>query len=70
MLLRVYWYLFVFHNSLIIHGIIHQMMVGYFDLYFLFIIIKSDMKIAYKTVINLINEKIFPLKVSSLRQDV
>ncbi len=36
-----------FHNSLIIHGIIHQIVFGYFDLYFLlFITIKYDMKTA------------------------
>ncbi len=37
--------------------------------FLLFITIKSDMKIAQKIVYNLINENIFPLKVSSLRQD-
>ncbi len=35
----------------------------------LFITIRSDMKTAQKIVNNLINENIFPLKVSSLRQD-
>ncbi len=40
------------------------------DIFFLFITIKSDMKSAQKIVNNLVNEDIFPLKVSSLRQDV
>ncbi len=37
--------------------------------FYLFITIKSDMKTGQKIVNNLINENIFPLKVSSLRQD-
>ncbi len=46
-----------FHNLLIIHGIMHQMMFGYFDLYFLlFITIKYDMKTAQKIVKNSIKE--------------
>ncbi len=63
--------MFVFNNSLIIHYcIIQQILFGYFDLYvLLFITIKLDMKTAQKVVNNLINENIFPLKVSSLRQD-
>ncbi len=66
--LRVYCYLF-FHNSLIIHGIIHQIVFGYFDLYFflLFITIKYDMKTAQKIVNNSIKENRLPLKVTSLR---
>ncbi len=65
--LRVYCYLF-FHNSLIIHSIIHQMVFGYFDLYvLLFITIKYDMKTAQKIVNNSIKENRLPLKVSSLR---
>ncbi len=32
--------------------------------------LKNDMKTAQKIANNLINENIFPLKVSSLRQDV
>ncbi len=53
-----------FHNSLIIHGIIHQIVFEYFDLYFwLFITIDYDMK----TVNNSIKEKRLPLKFSSLR---
>ncbi len=41
----------LFQNSLIIHGIIHQIVFEYFDLYFLlFITIKSDMKTAQKIV--------------------
>ncbi len=63
----VYCYLF-FHNLLIIHGIIHQIMFGYFDLYFLlFITIKYNMKTAQKIVNNSMKENILPLKVSSLR---
>ncbi len=46
-----------FHNSLIIHGNIHQIVFGYFDLYFLlFITIKYDMKTAQKVVNNSIKE--------------
>ncbi len=57
-----------FHNSLIIHGIIHQIVFGYFDLYFLlFIRIKYDMKTAQNIVNNSIKENRLPLKVSSLR---
>ncbi len=56
-----------FHYSLIIHGIIHQIAFGYFDIYFLlFITIKYDMKTAQKIVNNSIKENILPLKVSSL----
>ncbi len=49
------------------HDFIHQNVHGYFDLYifFLFITIRSDMKNAHKLSNNLINENIFPLKVSS-----
>ncbi len=36
---------------------------------YLYITIKSDMKTAQKRVNNLINGNMFPLKVSSLRQD-
>ncbi len=51
-----------------IHGIIHQIVFGYFDLYFLlFITFKHDMKTAQKIVNNLIKENRLPLKVSSLR---
>ncbi len=51
-----------FHNSLIIYGIINQIVFGYFDLYSLLFktIIKSDMKTAKKIISNLINENIFP----------
>ncbi len=65
----VYCYLF-FHTSLIIHGVIHQIVFGYFGLYFLiFITIKydMDMKTAQKIVNNSIKENILSLKVSSLR---
>ncbi len=56
-----------FHNLLIIHVIIHQMMFGYFDLYFLlFITIKYDMKPAQKIAKYSIKENRLPLKVSSL----
>ncbi len=66
--LRVYCYLF-FHNSLIIHGIINQIVFGYFDLYFLlFITIKYDMNTAQKIVNNSIKEHRLPLKLNSLRQ--
>ncbi len=58
----------VFHNSLIIHDIIHQIVFGYFDLYFLlFITIKYDMKTAQKIVNNSIKENRLPLKVILLR---
>ncbi len=57
-----------FHNSLIIHGIIHQIVFVYFDLYcLLFITIKYDMKNAQTRVNNSIKENRLPLKVSSLR---
>ncbi len=53
-----------------IYNIIRQIIFGYFDLYLLlFITTKSDMKTAQKIVNNLINENIFLLKVSLLRQD-
>ncbi len=39
-------------------------------IFVLFIAIKNDKKTAQKIVNNLINENIFPLKVSSMRQDV
>ncbi len=55
-------------NSLIIHGFIHQIVFGYFHLYFLLIIaIKYNMKTAQKIVNNLIKENRLPLRVSSLR---
>ncbi len=59
--------LFVFfHNSLIImiiHGIIHQIVFGYFDLQILpFITIKYDMKTAQKIVNNSIKENRLLLK--------
>ncbi len=62
--------LFVFfHNSLIIHSFIHQIVFGYFDLYFLlFINIKYDMKTEQKIINNSIKENRLPLKVSSLRK--
>ncbi len=51
------------------YGIIDQIVFEYNDLYvLLFIIIKSDMKTLQKIVNNLIDENIFPLEVSSLRQ--
>ncbi len=59
---------FFFLNSLIIHRIIHQIVFGYFDLYFLlFITIKYYMKTAQKIVNNSIKENRLPLKLSSLR---
>ncbi len=62
-------YIFVFfHNSLIIHRIIHQIEFKYFDFdLLLFIIIKYDMKTAMKIVNYSIKENRLPLKVSSLR---
>ncbi len=60
-----------FHNSHIIHSNINQPVFGYFDLYFVpYINIKSDMKTAEKIVNTIINENIFPIKVSLLRQDM
>ncbi len=51
-----------------IHGIIHQIVFGYFDLYcLLFITIKYDMKTAQKIVNNSIKENKLLLKVSSIR---
>ncbi len=68
-LLIVYWG--GGHNSLIVHHIIHKVVFKYFDLYVLLdITIKSYKKTAQEIVSNLINKNIFPLKVSSLRQDV
>ncbi len=50
------------------HGIIHKIVFGYFNLYlFLFITIKSQMATAQKIVNNLINENIFPLKVIKIK---
>ncbi len=69
MSIRFYCYLF-FHNTLIIYGIVHQIVLGYFGLYILqFKTFKSDMTTVQKIVNNLINEDLFPLNVSSLRQD-
>ncbi len=60
-----------FHNSIIIHRIIHKIVFGYFDLYFLlFITIKYDMKTAQKIVNNSMKENRLPLKVSSLRYNI
>ncbi len=57
----------VFHNSLIIHGISHQIVFGYFALYFLlFITITYDMNTAQKIVNNSMKENRLALKVSSL----
>ncbi len=57
-----------FHNSLIINGIIHQIVFGYFDLYFLlFITIIYDMKTEQKIVNNSIKENRLSLNVNSLR---
>ncbi len=51
-----------------IHGIIQQIVFGYFDLYFLlFITIKYDVKTAEKIINNSIKENRLPLKVSLLR---
>ncbi len=59
-----------FYKSLIIYGIIHQIVIGYFGLYILlFITIKSDMKTVQKIVNNLINTNIFSIEVSSKRQN-
>ncbi len=59
---------FFFHNSLILHGIIHQIVFGYFYFYFLlFITITFDMKTAHKIVNNSTKENRLPLKVTSLR---
>ncbi len=53
-----YLYLFYFHNSLIMHGIISQMVFVYVDLYLLpFFTINSDVKSAQKIVNSLINKK-------------
>ncbi len=53
-----------FHNSLITHSIINQIVFRYQDVYFLFFIsIISDNKTAHKIVYNLINEHIFPINV-------
>ncbi len=50
------------------HGIIHQIVFGYLDLYFLiFISIKYDTKTAQKMVNNSIKENRLSLKVSSFR---
>ncbi len=56
-----------FRNSLIIHGIIQQIVFGYIDVYFLLLItIKYDMKTAHKIVNSSIKENRLPLKVNSL----
>ncbi len=58
---------YFFHDSLIIHDIIHQIVFGYFDLYFLLFITIKYMKTAQKIVNNSIKENRLPLKISSLR---
>ncbi len=59
------------YNSLIIHGSIHQIVLGYiWFICLLNISIKRSMTTAQKIVNNLMNENIFPLQVSSLRQVV
>ncbi len=48
--------------------IIHQIVFGYFDLYFLlFITFKYDMKTAQKIVNNSIKENRLPLKVKLIK---
>ncbi len=56
------------YDSLLKHGILHQIVSRYSDVYlFTFITIKSDMNTSEKIVKILINENIFLLRVISLR---
>ncbi len=63
MLLSICLYL-CFENSVITHGIIHQIVFGYFDLYVFYYLEKYYKwhKIFKEKLNNLIDETIFPLK--------
>ncbi len=71
--IKCYWkltYISYFDNSLIIHGIIYQIVFEHLDLYvLLYNTIKCDMKTEEKVVNNFIDENIFPRMVSSLGPD-
>ncbi len=68
MSLSIYWYFF--YNSLIKHGVIHWIVRGYVDLYFLlFKTIKGEHDSSQEKIDNnFMNENICSLKASSLKQ--
>ncbi len=62
--------MFVLNNSILIYGIIQQMSFDTLIYIFTNYNINSDRKTVQKIFNYLINENIFPLKISLLRQDV